>query len=74
MGVWFLATALSGTVAMRLGKMAAIDEKDIDTRNINDMVATYTQLFEFLMWVGLGTGILLLLISPLLKRGMHGIR
>jgi POT family proton-dependent oligopeptide transporter len=73
MGVWFLATALSETVAMRLGKIAAIDNHDIDASNITATVATYTQLFEFLMWVGLATGILLLLLSPMLKRGMHGI-
>ena len=74
MGVWFLATALSETLAMRLGKIAAIDNQDIDASNITETVATYSQLFEFLMWVGLGTGMLLLLISPILKRGMHGIR
>jgi len=73
MGVWFLATALSETVAMRLGKFAAIDNQGGDASNITETVATYTQLFEFLMWVGIGTGVLLLLISPILKRGMHGI-
>ncbi len=74
MGVWFLATALSETVAMRIGKFAAIDNQGSDASNITETVATYTQLFEFLMWVGIGTGVLLLLISPILKRGMHGIR
>ncbi len=74
MGVWFLATALSETVAMRLGKFAAIDTQGSDVSNIAEAIATYTQLFEFLMWLGIGTGVLLLLISPILKRGMHGIR
>jgi POT family proton-dependent oligopeptide transporter len=36
-------------------------------------LATYTQLFEFLMYVGLGVGVFVLLISPLLRRGMHGV-
>jgi len=36
-------------------------------------LATHTQLFEFLMYVGLGVGVLVLLVSPLLRRGMHGV-
>lgn len=74
MGVWFLATALSETVAMRLAKMAAIDTSAGEVGNISEAVATYSQLFEYLMWLGLGTGVFLLCISPILKRGMHGVR
>jgi POT family proton-dependent oligopeptide transporter len=74
MGVWFLATALSETLAMRLGKLAAIDTHSGELSSVSDNLIIYTQLFEFLMWIGIGTGIVVLLISPLLKRGMHGIR
>jgi POT family proton-dependent oligopeptide transporter len=72
MGTWFLATALSETVATRLGKLAAIDTSGEGT-DLASSIATYTTLFEFLMYVGLGAGVFVLLISPLLKRGMHGI-
>ncbi len=34
---------------------------------------TYTALFEFLMVFGVGVGLFVLLVSPLLKRGMHGV-
>lgn len=74
MGVWFLATALSETLAMRLGKLAAIDTLDGELASVSENLIIYTQLFEFLMWIGIGTGIVVLLISPLLKRGMHGVR
>ncbi|TWX67908.1 peptide MFS transporter [Colwellia demingiae] len=74
MGVWFLATALSETLAMRLGKLAAIDTQGGELNSVSDNLIIYTQLFEFLMWIGIGTGIVVLLISPLLKRGMHGVR
>ena len=73
MGTWFLATALSETVATRIGKMAAIDTSGGDTGDIATALATYTQLFEFLMWFGVGMGVFMILISPLLKRLMHGI-
>ena len=73
MGTWFLATALSETVATRLGKMAAINTEGGETADVAGALATYTQLFEFLMYVGVGVGVFMLLISPLLRRGMHGI-
>lgn len=72
MGTWFVATALSETLATRLSKLAAID-----TANVTEpaqVLATYTQLYEFLMWLGIGFGVFMLIISPLLKRGMGGIR
>jgi len=73
MGTWFLATALSETVATRLGKMAAISVDGNETADAATALATYTQLFEFLMWVGLGAGIFMIVISPILRRWMHGI-
>ncbi len=73
MGTWFLATALSETVATRIGKMAAIDTSGGEALDMAAALATYTQLFEFLMWFGIGMGVFMILISPLLKRLMHGI-
>jgi POT family proton-dependent oligopeptide transporter len=73
MGTWFLATALSETVATRLGKLAAIDTSAGETADLATAVATYTQLFEFLMWFGIGTGLFMIIISPILRRWMHGI-
>lgn len=73
MGTWFLATALSETVATRIGKMAAIDTAVGETADIATAVATYTELFSFLMWFGIAMGIFMIAISPILKRWMHGI-
>ena len=73
MGTWFLATALSETVATRIGKMAAIDISEGETMDIATAVATYTELFSFLMWFGIIAGVIVILISPILKRWMHGI-
>lgn len=74
MGTWLLATALSETVAARMGRIAAIDTSSIGTTtDAATMLNTYTQLFELLMWFGLAMGVTLLVISPLLRRVMHGI-
>ena len=73
MGTWFLATALSETVATRIGRLAAIPTDGGETTDVAGALATYTQLFELLMWFGIGVGVLMLVISPILKRWMHGI-
>jgi len=73
MGTWFLATALSETVATRIGKMAAIDTSAGATGDAATALATYTQLFEFLMWFGIGAGAFMIIISPILRRWMGGI-
>jgi POT family proton-dependent oligopeptide transporter len=73
MGTWFLATALSETVATRIGKMAAIDTSAGESGDIASALATYSQLFEFLMWFGVVTGVIVILISPILRRWMHGV-
>ncbi len=74
MGTWFLATALSETVATRLGKLAAIDTSAAgETADAATALATYTQLFEFLMWFGIGAGVFMIIISPVLRRWMGGV-
>ncbi|NVJ66596.1 MAG: hypothetical protein HWE16_08905 [Gammaproteobacteria bacterium] len=74
MGTWFLATALSETIATRLGKIAAIDTDAGEVTDVTAALAKYTELYEFLFYFGLGFGVFMLLISPLLKKGMHGIK
>ncbi|UTA48786.1 MFS transporter [Simiduia sp. 21SJ11W-1] len=73
MGTWFLATALSETVATRIGKMAAIDTGGAESADAVQLLTTYTELYEFLMWTGVGVGIFMIVISPILKKGMRGI-
>jgi len=73
MGTWFLATALSETVATRIGKIAAIDTSGAETATAAETLAKYTELYEFLMWFGLGVGVFMIVISPLLKKMMHGV-
>lgn len=73
MGSWFLATAYSEFVAAQLAKLAAIETIDGNVADVSAALASYTGLFGDLLLVGLAVGALLLLISPLLKKMMHGI-
>jgi POT family proton-dependent oligopeptide transporter len=72
MGTWFLATALSETVATRIGRLAAIETPKGEVVDVAAALAKYTELYGFLMWLGIATGIFMILISPILKRWMHG--
>lgn len=73
MGTWFLAMSLSQIVSTRLGKMASIDIATGESQDLAHALATYTELYQFLMWTGVGVGIFMLVISPPLKKGMHGV-
>ena len=68
MGSWFLATAYSEFIAAQISKVAAIDTNAGVVEDLTAARETYSQLFEGLLWVGLGTAFLLLILSPLLNR------
>ncbi|MEP0201696.1 MAG: oligopeptide:H+ symporter [Halioglobus sp.] len=73
MGSWFLATAYSEFVAVQLAKLAAIDTVGGTVADVSVALASYTELFTNLLWIGLGFAVLLLLVSPILKKMMHGV-
>ena len=74
MGTWFLATAFSETLAALFGKLAAIDVPEGAVMNVADAASKYEGLFWLMMWIGLGFAALAFIASPLIKRGMHGIK
>ncbi|KAF1713028.1 peptide MFS transporter [Pseudoxanthomonas sacheonensis] len=74
MGTWFLATAFSETLAAQFGKLAAIEIPEGETMNFAEAADKYAHLFWLLTWVGLGCAVVALLLVPLLKRMMHGVK
>jgi POT family proton-dependent oligopeptide transporter len=74
MGVWFLATASSEFIAAVLANLAKIDTEGGQVTDVTLALTSYTDLFSKLFWVGLIFGAVLLLLSPLLKKLMHGIK
>jgi POT family proton-dependent oligopeptide transporter len=73
MGAWFLATAYSEFVAAQLAKLAAVDTHGGEVADVATALAGYSELYTNLLWTGLAVGALMLLLSPLLRRMMHGI-
>ncbi|WP_462114347.1 peptide MFS transporter [Lysobacter xanthus] len=74
MGTWFLATAFSETLAALFGKLASLDIPEGTTIDMAEAGAKYAHLFWLMMWIGIGFAVLALLVSPLLKRWMHGVK
>ena len=73
MGAWFLATAFSEKLATTVSKFADVKTSGGEVTDISQALVEYTDLFTFLAWMGIGVGVFMLIISPLLKKGMHGI-
>ena len=74
MGTWFLATAFSETLAALLGKLAALEIPEGEAVNMAEAGAKYAHLFWLLMWMGIGCAVVAFIVSPILRRMMHGVR
>ncbi len=74
MGAWFLASAYSSYVAAELAALATSPTTSAGGAATAGALDGYTELFGQLLWTGLIAGALLLLITPWLKRLMHGVR
>jgi proton-dependent oligopeptide transporter, POT family len=73
MGVWFLATASSEFIASILANIAAIDTSNGVAPDLSVAKISYLKLFQYLFYTGVAFGLLLLAISPLIKKLMHGV-
>ena len=74
MGGFWLATAYSEVLAAQFGKLASLDIPESGAIDVAAAAAKYGSLFQLLLWVGLGTSLLFLLLAPLLRRMMHGVK
>ncbi|MDP3404962.1 MAG: oligopeptide:H+ symporter [Brevundimonas sp.] len=73
MGVWFLSSSVAHIVAGQIAKATATDTVAGVVTNPALALQTYGSIFGTIGWVGVGTGVLLLVLSPVLKKGMAGV-
>ena len=74
MSGWLLATSFSEQLAAMFSSFASLEIKPGEQINMAEAAAKYGTLFQSMVWLGLGSAVLALLVSPLLRRWMHGIR
>lgn len=72
MGVWFLATASSEYIAAIVSDYASVD--DLDKGNFITSKAAYIDLYEYLFFAGIIGGVILIILTPMIKKLMHGIK
>jgi POT family proton-dependent oligopeptide transporter len=74
MGAWWLGTSFSEQLASILGKLAALDIPADGKIDMALASAKYGELFQHMIWLGLASAVVALLLTPLIKRWMHGVK
>ena len=74
MGVWFLSIACAQYVAGIVAQVASVETVGGQVTNLKVSLDTYAGVFWTIGLVSAGIGVVLLLISPLIKKWMHGVQ
>jgi POT family proton-dependent oligopeptide transporter len=74
MGGFWLATAYSEVLAAQFGKLASLEIPEGGAIDMATAAPKYEALFQLMLWIGLGATLVFLLVSPLLRRWMHGVK
>jgi len=75
MGTWFLASAFAQYAASLIAQLTGVKEGGAlaGAPNPRDTVMVYGSVFGSIGWIALGVGALVVLVSPLIARRMHGV-
>jgi len=74
MGVWFLSISCAQYVAGAVAQVASVDTVGGQVTNLQVSLNTYVGIFWKIGLIATGIGLFLLLISPLMKKWMHGVQ
>jgi len=74
MGCWFLASAAGNYVSGTIAAMTGSDTIGGEVVDPAAALATYMDVYSTAGWYSIGAGVLSILLVPLLKHFMHGIR
>ena len=72
MATWFLASSWAQSIGAMVAQMTAAETVAGQVLDPGAALATYTHVFGLIGWVGVGAGVLLLALSPLLGKMVHG--
>jgi proton-dependent oligopeptide transporter, POT family len=74
MGVWFLSISCAQYVAGVVAQIASVDTVGGQVTNLRVSLDTYVKVFWNIGLIAAAIGLFLLLISPLIKKWMHGVQ
>ncbi|MBB4616867.1 peptide MFS transporter [Sphingomonas abaci] len=74
MGVWFLSISVAQYVAGIVAQVASVETVGGQVTNLKVSLDTYVGVFWTIGWIAVGIGLFLLVLSPLIKRWMHGVK
>jgi proton-dependent oligopeptide transporter, POT family len=74
MGAWFLSSAMAQYVAGIIAQFASVETVGGKVTDPGKALETYVGVFNTIGLWGCGVGVALLVLSPVLKRMMHGVR
>ena len=74
MGVWFLSSALAHSLAGQIAKLTASETVGGIVVDPGAQLATYADVFNKIGWASVIVGGILLVLSPVLKKMMAGVK
>jgi POT family proton-dependent oligopeptide transporter len=74
MGVWFLSSSMAQYVGGIVAQFASVETIGGQVTNLDKSLSTYVSVFNSIGIASIISGGILLVLSPLLKRMMHGVK
>ena len=74
MGAFWLATAYSEVLSAQFGRLASIDVAAGTAMDWGAAAAKYGDLFRLMVYAGLGASVVYFVLSPWIRRAMHGVK
>ncbi|HEY1604978.1 MAG TPA: peptide MFS transporter [Allosphingosinicella sp.] len=74
MGVWFLSISCAQYVAGVVAQIASVETVGGQVTNLQVSLNTYVGVFWKIGFIAAGIGLFLLVLSPLIKKWMHGVQ
>ena len=74
MGVWFLSISVAQSLAGAMAQLTSVETVGGQVTNLQVSLETYVGIYQRFGLYTIGVGVVLLAISPLIRRWMHGVQ
>ncbi|HSZ24894.1 MAG TPA: oligopeptide:H+ symporter [Cytophagaceae bacterium] len=74
MGIWLLSSSFAGLIGAEITKITSLPSENGVQPDPTQSLLVYTNVFEYIAYISIGTGIGLFFLIPILNKWMHGIK